>query len=389
MLGAKGRVTLAAAAAVVAGGAWLAVGSGDGGDDLRAGSELVDADASQLLAPEDPPDAYRIDYRIEGYGGGDRVVTADRLWVRRPFDSRLEVFPGPDPTGDPDAVQVGAFGAFRAEGEARDPVVVASPPGPPPSDVRIASALAAAVEDGRAEVVEHRRVLGRTCAVVRTAVPFASGDLRAAGDDGERTDTCVDAQGLVLEELVVSDGEPLLRRLATEVDLDPDLDDVSFDAGEPTLEVDQGGGFVGELAEGSRSPGRFFEAEGPAGFERRGRYAVVPPQAESFTDPTKRGERLTYVSDVWVDGVDVVVLDQGGTFGDVDPFPGLEGVDVDLELGPATLTYDRTGAAVVVYLGEGDFLRARGTVTPDVLVELLRGLREVEGGELRALDPAD
>lgn len=374
---------VAAVAAGAAVGGWLS--RSDGGSDLRDGSELVDAGADALLEPEAPPRAYRIDYRVEGFASGDPVVTLDRLWVRRPFESRLEVFAGPDATGEPDAVQVASFGAFRAEGAGRATVVVAGPPGPPASDVRLEAGLADAVDDGRAEVVEHRRVLGRTCHVLRTAVPLANGDLAPTERDGDHTDTCVDAAGLVLEELVVSDGEPLLRRIAVEVELDPELDDVDLAVGEPTLTVDEGGGFVGEVEPGSRTPGRFFEPTAPPGFRRHGRYAVVPPQAENFADPNRRGQRLTYVSDVFVDGSDVVVLDQGGTFGDVEPFPDLRGVPVDLPLGPATLTYGQLGPAVVVDLGEGDFVRARGTTAPSALLALLRSLEEVEGGELRLL----
>ncbi len=92
---------------------------------------------------------------------------------------------------------------------------------------------------------------------------------------------------------------------------------------------------------------------------------------------------------MFVDGTEVVVLDQGGTLGAVDPFPGLDGVPVDVDgLGPATLTYGIAGASVVVDLGEGRFVRARGTVRPGVLLDLLAGLEEVAGGELRLLDPA-
>jgi hypothetical protein len=377
----------------VVAGVLVAVGAGvwsvtsGGGTDVRAGSELVDADPDGLLTAEEPPGAYRIDYRIEGYGGGDVVATSDRLWVRRPFESRLEVYGAAEPDGEPDAVQVAAFARFRADGAGRSTVVVAAPPGPPASDVRVSASLAEALEDGRAELVEHRRVLGRTCHVIRTALPLATGDLTPAADEDERADTCIDAHGLVLEELVVSDGEPLLRRIAVDVELDPDLGDVSFEGGEPNLELDEGGGFVGEVEPGGRTPGRFFEPATPQGFRREGRYAVVPPQTENFTDPTRHGQRLTYVSDVFVDGVDVLVLDQGGTFGDVEPFPDLDGSAVDVALGPAVLTHGQLGPAVVVELGEGDFLRARGTVAPARLIDLLRSLEEVEGGELRLVDP--
>lgn len=376
-------------ALLAAGGGLLALrAGGDDRSDPRAGSELLDDDPPGLLEPRDGPDSYRIDYRVEGYGGDDLVVTSDRLWVRRPWDSRLEVYRGALPEGEPDAVQVSAFGAFRADSDEGAAVVVASPPGPGASDVRIAGALARAVEDGRVELVERRRVAGRTCQVIRSATTLATGDLVPATGPDDHADTCIDASGLVLEELLVSEGEVLLRRIATEVEVDPDLEGISFETGDPTLSVDEGGGFVAETEPGSRVPGRFFEPRTPPGFTRHGRFAVVPAQAENFTEVDRLPQRLTYISDVFVDGSDVVVLDQGGTVGNVDPFPGLEGVDVDVAAGAGVLTYGLGGPTLIVDLGEGRFLRARGTVAPDLLIELLDALEEVEGGELRLLEPA-
>jgi hypothetical protein len=380
----RAAVALAVLAVLAVGGLLLARnGDGEAAGDLRAGSELGDADPAGFLDPEPVPDSYRIDYRVEGHGGDEPVVTSDRLWVRRPWDSRLEVYAGDRPEGRPDAVQVASFGGFRAQGADEAEVVVASPPGPAASDVRIAGALERALEDGRVELRERRRVLGRTCQVVRSATALATGDLRLPTGPDDHADTCVDARGLVLEEVLVSEGDVLLRRIATEVEIEPDLDDVSFEVGEPTLEVDEGGGFVAETEPGSRVPGRFFEPQDPDGFGRHGRFAVVPPQAENFTEVDRLPQRLTYVSDVWVDGPDVVVLDQGGTVGNVDAFPALQGVDVDVAPGRGVLTYGAGGPAVIVDLGEGRFLRARGTVAPDLLIELLDGLEEVEGGELR------
>lgn len=381
---------MAIAGALLASGAvLLASGVGDGGaaTDARAGSELIDADPAGLLQPGPVPDSYRIDYRVEGHGGDEVVVTSDRLWVRRPWDSRLEVYRSEQPGGRPDAVQVASFGGFRAEGAGEAEVVVATPPGPPASDVRITAALPAALEDGRVELVEHRRVAGRTCQVLRTATSLATGDLAPPVGPDDHADTCIDARGLVLEEVLVSDGEVLLRRVAIDVAIEPDLEGVSFETGEATLEVDEGGGFVAETESGSRVPGRFFEPRDPDGFIRHGRFAVVPPQAENFTELDRLAQRVTYLSDVWVHGADVVVLDQGGTVGNVDPFPGLGGVEVDLARGPGTLTYGLGGPVVIVDLGGGRFLRARGTVAPDLLVDLLEGLDEVEGGELRLLEP--
>lgn len=379
------RVAAAVAAVVAVGGA-VAWSRAHGGDaDPRAGSHLLEEQPA-LFDVAEPPDAYRIDYRVESSGSGEVVVTSDRLLVRRPFEARLETYSAPEPEGSPSSVQVESFGSLRADGEDSAPVVVAVPPGSPGSDPRVAVALPDALDEGRFALGERREVLGRTCQVVRTATILAVGDL-APPAAADHADTCIDADGLVLEEVLVADGAVLLRRVAIDLELDPDLDDGIFDAGEQTIPVDSGGGFVAETEPDSRQPGRFFRSRPPAGFERLGRYVVIPPQQENFTDPLRRGNRLTYLSDVFVDGASVVVLDQGGTFGGVDPFPDRQGVEVDVAgLGTGLLSFGRGGPTVLVPQDGGKFLRARGTVVPAVLIELLEGLEEVEGGDLRLLD---
>lgn len=375
-IGAAVLVCVAGAAAT----AWFVFADDEA--DPRAGSTRLD-EAPALFEVDEPPESYRIDYRVESSGSGDVVVTSDRLIVRRPFESRLESYSGPAPTGAPSSVQVESFGALLADGADSEPVMVAVPPGPPGSDTRIAAALEAALDDGRFELGERREVLGRTCQVVRTVTLLATGDLAPpAGQD--HAETCIDADGLVLEEVLIVEGSALLRRVATEVEVDPDLEDASFEVAEQTVPVESGGGFLAETEPGSRQPGRFFESRPPSGHERLGRYVVIPPQQENFTDPLRRANQLTYLSDVFVDGASVVVLDQGGTLGGVEPFPDPQGVEVDLDgLGTGLLSYGRTGPSLLVPREGGKFLRARGTVEPAVLIELLEGLEEVEGGELR------
>ncbi len=380
------RIALAVVVGAVIAGAAIALvaRTGDDGRDDRAGSVRLE-DAPALFETSEMPESYRIDYRVESHAGDDVVLTSDRLTVRRPFASRLETFDGPEPDGAPSSVQVAAFGALLARGAGAAEVVVAVPPGPATSDALVAVALEEALADGRFELGERREVLERTCQVLRSATLLASGDLAPPGD-GDHADTCVDDRGLVLEELLVVDGELLLRRVAVDVEIEPDLGADAFEIGDQTVPADEGGGFLAELVPGSRQPGTFFEPTVPAGFERNGRFVVIPPQQERFTDPTQRGDRLTYVSDVFVDGPAVVVLDQGGTLGGVEPFPDLGGVPVDIDgLGPGTRSYGSAGAVLVVPRDGGKFLRARGSVPPDVIVALLESLVEVEGGELTLL----
>src|SRR5207249_3361844 len=85
--------------------------------------------------------------------------------------------------------------------------------------------------------------------------------------------------------------------------------------------LSQGGGSFRPVDPASRPPGTFWELPGslPDGYTRQGRYAVVPPQPENFSNPGLRSNRLAGVSDVLVRGPDVIVVDRGGTLGGVDP----------------------------------------------------------------------
>ena len=214
---------------------------------------------------------------------------------------------------------------------------------------------------------ERRRVLGRTCQVLRTATILATGTWRHRRAQ-DRAETCIDAAGLVLEELLVVDGSVLLRRLAIELDLDPDVDDAAFEVGEQTVPVDSGGGFVAETEPDSRQPGTFFQSR--AGRHAAGRYVVIRPSRR--TSPTPSG------------GASSAHLPQrrvrrrrlgggpgpGGTLGGVHPFPDRQGIEVEVPgLGTAPLSYGRTGPTLLVSRDGGKFLRARGTVEPEVLVE--------------------
>lgn len=387
----RGRVVALALVAVVASGMVFVVTRSDEEVDPRAGSERLDGVEPGLFEVSDPPRTYRVDYRVEGFGGASYVATADRLYVRRPFESRLESYEGPVVDGSPSSVQVSAFGSMLVQGASSGRVVVAAPPAPGISDVRLVSSLPEALEDGRFELGERRRVIGRECQVLRTAVSLSSGDLEPPSSASEYADTCIDADGIVLEEVLFDAGEPLLRRVAVDVAVDVDLQDDLFETGEPSLPTREGGGFFAELVPGSRAPGTFYEVvAAPDGYDHGGRFAVVPTQAELFSDDTRQGERVTFVSDVYVKGSQLIVLDQGGTLGGVDPFGNVRGVDVEVPVEgaeAAVLTYSQGGPIVIVRLGGGRFLRARTTGDPGALLDLLAALEPTEGGELELLDP--
>lgn len=349
------------------------------GPDLREGSEPL-GDVTVDVGNRTPT-AYLIVYRVENRAGDSVVVSTERLLVRRPFEAVSTRLTGPPPGGKEQSRTVSAFARLK-----NDQLTLAAPPSPASLDRRTDAFFPEAVKAGYAEEREARRVAGRRCRVYRMAGGAGAAGLAPVAEaEDTYTDVCVDEAGLVLEEVGVVGGELLTRRLAARVDESPEIPDGSFEAGEPTLDVRQGGGSVCQLAPGSRPPEAFWELrKPPEGFTHRGRYTVVPPQT-GFDDPTQRQGLVAFTSDVWRRGSDVLVVEQGGTLGGSAPFeedPDAQGVRLGA-LGRGQLVYGSSSAEVRVLRKGGRFVRVLGTIPPSRLVTAGRSLNEEKGGELR------
>ena len=360
----RSRVAVAAAAIVLIGiVAYLVLLRGD---DPRAGSERL---------PEAPvamgrrvPDAYRIDYRLETLVDGKRSVTRSTTLVRRPFEGRQD-----DTTT--------AFSRHSIRGSA-----FWVPPGPPEADRRPDAVLRDAVRDGYADKRERRRVAGRICRVYRVGASSSAPSLPPLREADTVTDVCVDEAGLILEEVSYEGDEVSRRRVATDVSVRPAEEDL--DVTKPKGDPRQIGS-VQRLEDDSRLPGGAFWVldEPPDGFEFRGRYSIVPAGQPGFTDPTARGSVITFVSDVWTRGPDVLIVDQGATQGD-PPFgedPNARRIETD-ELGEGELLYSLFASEARFKLEGTRFVRVRGTLEPSDLVEIAQMLEGVPGGPLRLKD---
>jgi hypothetical protein len=305
------------------------------------------------LGVADEPTSYRITYELDD--GTDEVLT-----VARPFESRIETDAATETT---------TFGRSSREGPDGARLAVAIPPGVAPGDARLASAIGTDVLE---RTGERKTIAGRPCDVYVTGQSLRVVEL-VAGDDVE---VCIDASGLVLEERTDD-----LVRTATDVEVGVDA---SFDAGERTVPVLEGGGAVQALTADSRTPGEFWELGDDLPLPHEGRYAVVPPQPDAFTDATLRGRRVATTTDVLTDGIDVVVVDRGGT---------LEGIDVVEDdddaavvdagaIGQASVRSTSFGTELTIELDGGRFVRISGTLPVDDLIAVARGLTEVPGGTL-------
>jgi hypothetical protein len=377
-----GLVAGALAVLVVGAGA-VAVLRSDDDPGLRAGSRRASGPVVEI---GDEPVAYHITYRVEDRSDDERRVTTDRVWVRRPFESRLETWRGDEQL----AVEIAAFGRLATGTVDQDRLVTAVPPGLPASDSRVEPVLEAAVDAGVVERRERREVLRRPCQVYRSGAFFTGGALQPP-TAAEHADSCVDAAGIVLEEVLFLKGNVRHRRVAVDLDLTPRLDDELFATGEPTAEVRDGGGSVQEADPGSRPQGEYWEPPNLhladldfAGFE--GRFSVIPPQAQNFDDPSRRDRIVAGTSDVWthVNLIDFVVVDQGGTLGGAAPFEMSDDTPrVDLgNLGEGEVLIGSRGNEVRVLLDGGRYLRVYGPLPTDRLVEIARRLERTQGDGL-------
>lgn len=393
------NLALAAAAVValvVAGWALFLRGDDDAGGADDDGSALAELDRGGSEEVAGAPDvevtgslaSYRIVYRVEDVGQEIGYRT-DVVSVRRPWESRLESRTGRPPGDDELSTQVAAFGQRINQAPGQDPAVIELGPVLPASDLRLEHVLGPAVAAGRLERREVREVLGRRCQVYR-AGDYLSAAVITPPTPELYADSCIDAAGLLLEEVLFSEGEAIARRVAVEVDDSPSLADDLFPTGEPSVEASKGGGSMQRLVDGTSTPGTFYVADAiPEGFVAMGRWSVVPPQAENFgEDLTREGFRRAQVADVYERGTDVLILEQGATLQGAPPFeidPTNPTIDLGA-LGTGEVRFSALGNQVRALLPGGRFVQATGPRPPEELAAVLRSLRATEGTELQLAD---
>jgi hypothetical protein len=352
------------------------------GGGRRGVDHAVEVDPSFEIGSRAEP--YRIVYRLDDLSDPDVEPTTDEVWVRQPFESRLETSSG----SRLQAVQVAAIDRLRL-GSIDEPLVIARVPGLAVSDVRVAPILDDGVESGLLELGQQRMIIDRRCRVVRSGTLVGAGPLVPI-TDAEHAESCVDSEGIVLEETLFSNGRPTLHRIATAFDPSPTLTDELFEVGEIVVPVDKGGGSSLPVDPDSGALGSFWVTAGkdvPAGFDLVGRYSVVPPQPDRFAVP-QNPAIVAGTADVWVRGADMLVLFQGGTSGSVvafPPTPHARSIDGGA-LGEGEAVLSALGNELHFAHAHGKFVHLIGTVPVDDLVALARDMVETEGSGLVYLD---
>ncbi len=334
-------------------------------------AKLVERKAGPL-AITSAPAAYRIRYKIESYptgksAGSKPAVTTEDVTIRRPFDGRIVERVGPPPGG---ALQldIRSMLGLRGDYSKADAVQVTSDaPAPAVGDMRLDAALDDLVAGGFLEPRERRTALGRPCQVYRTGLALESLSVSKAAKDSY-SDSCVDASGLLLEELSVSAGKLSTRVTAVELDEHPDLAAGTFTIeGEPKG-LDAGGVDLGRIDPSTPLPAQLFRFPSPpTGFVIQGRFVLTVPDQ----DGTPRPRYL----DVFANGKDLLLIEQGPKATEPEA-PVLPGTDVAAgALGEATIVPGLAGNILTAHPGADWFVKVTATLTPDALQSAVSGLK--------------
>lgn len=341
------------------------------------------------------PSAYHLVYRVTASG---QPPYREELWVERPFQSM-------DVTGSGPAASLTIVSRLGAQvlksGNGAAPTLVRVPVGPPAGDVRIDQVLAPAVAAGRLLVIGRDSVLGRACRVLRSAASLrAPGPLLPLRAGNSYVDSCVDRDGIVLEERDYRNGSPtqLRRAVSLQVGMTAGAGGDYRLSAVPTP-FDQGGGSFVRLTFSSSPPGvSWYPGRLPAGFVHSGRYDVIPSQPQAFSpdDPQPFGVSglpaglVTELDDAFVRGPDLIVLQQGETAGGARFQPPTGGEAVDLGgMGRGQLLLSAGGSVVTAEPeGGSQFVRVSGTVDPSVLLAVARSLRVEPPGTLVTIPQA-
>lgn len=382
------RRILAAAAVVAVALLPVIARVGDDGADGPDRGRVVEPDPGFTIGSRGEP--YRIVYRLDDLSHEEVRPSTDEVWVRQPFESRLESSSGEPPGGEVQSVQVAAVDRLRLPSEDEHPLVIARVPGLAVSDVRVAPVLDDAVDAGLLELREQRIVAGRRCQVVRSGSLLGGGRLVPI-TAAEHADTCLDAEGLLLEETLSSGGEPGLHRIAVEVDTEPPMTSGLFDAGDIVVPVAEGGSSARPVDPEAGAVGSFWVLPGnepPDGFEGAGRFSIIPPQPQLVAAGGRDPAIVAGTADVFVRGGELVVVYQGGTLGGVVAFPPTEGAPhVDGgAIGDGEALLSAIGTELRFPQPHGHFVHVVGSLPADDLRAIARSLTETQGTGLVYLD---
>jgi hypothetical protein len=346
--------------------------------ETREGSKVVSEQGSALRITKIPK-TYRAVFTVESYADDEQTITTERVWVRRPFESRVETRRGKPPGTAQLSLRQSAFGVLASIAPDARPLNIAAPPSVGSSDLRIDAALKEALDNKTIELRERREVYGRECQVYRAGGPVLAGDLdKYRAGAKEFADVCVDRNGIVIEEFWMSDDKLLRRRAAVELEIDPKPDDDLFDIEAPAEEGPTRG-TVQPVPRDAVDPGEIWRLRSaPDGFDFLGKFAVIRSTASV---PQQGGgvagaSPPTSTSDVYVRGPDLIVVDQDPSLIGAIRSEDRPSRKIELDgFETAEMIVDARMSEVRGETEDDSVVRIYGTVPPDELLELAKDLR--------------
>jgi hypothetical protein len=337
-----------------------------GGDDPPSAALRAEKVAGSPLAITTSPTAYRAVYRAENYEDSTVTVSTEQISVQRPFEGRVAILEGEPPGGTARFEGRSRFAEYANYTDAGAVQVAGDAPTVALGDLRLAASIDALVERGLFVPGDRRRArLGtetRDCQTYRTGSPLQSLKITAPTAT-DYVDVCLDASGLLLEEVVVAGGEPTQRLTATSLELDVQHQPAHFDIAGEKVGPDQGGAVVTEVDRSVAPAPGYWTVDAPTGFTHRGRYQV-------------QGEGTSWV-DVYVRGIDLLTVRQGAPAAEPDLSEAGAGFDIELgPLGAGKLLLRTIGPTAVAHPGAEAFVHVTGTLSPAEVQGIAGGLRK-------------
>ena len=366
----------------VAGTTFLIIRSRGGGSTEISLTAPEVSDPSTVISIDTPPSMYTLTYKIDTVSGDSQTTNTEDITVRRPFDGLVVSKTGAPPGTDEQWHAQSNLGIYSdttagtpTNGETPAPTTQVSKALPQSAlgDFRLDATLADLVTSGTFVRAEVRQVLGRPCQVYRTGQPLESFGTKAPTAT-DYTDACIDAAGLMLEEVSVQAGALTERIIATAVDVQPTtIADATFAiTGDPTP-LAQGGTELNPADAATAPVPGYWLLDAPLdGYSLQGRYVLRhAANASSATDTTTTttvaGQAPTIVDsyvDVYVSGDNAIVITQGPTAGEPDA-QTTGGVSGQVgTLGSTEAVAGLTGSTLVAHPASpaGWFVHVAGTV---------------------------
>lgn len=332
------RASLVVVAAVAGAGVWI----------VRSSRDPLPPAPTPPARPG--PSSYHAVYRVEETTAAAPVVSTELVWVRRPHESRVERRAGPPPG---DSVRSATIANREFLWTLKEDGAVAAgfrrPPGPPSRDAS-PPAFASAARRGVVRELDPSEVIGLRCRRFEYREPSPR-PFRLPS--GERVESCVTADGIVLREEWTVAGKLARLTEAVTLELDPDLGpDRLFVGRVPTSQESR---FAAqEVVQDKRPPPGSLRPSVPRGFVRD-RSAGVSGQGGGSIP------RQTFV-ETYRRGLELVVVEQAVAGSPSPPWPRDEGVKVRLGSVPGRLVLFQDHAEVRSAAGKTRFRVGAPTV---------------------------